>query len=146
METFDDFDKLLQEKYDSIWNSSRESLLNNEVDIDKHLSSISSDKRMGLTVLIPLGEIFDDVMNSLRKIEPEQYFYPASDTHITIIDFVGAYEGFIPDKKQVEIYKKVLSNVLKNIPVFNIKFKGLTASKGAVMVQGFYDKTLQEFR
>lgn len=140
------YKEVLQKTYDRIWISSKENLLNNSVDIDKNLSNISNDNRLGLTVLIPLGEIFQRVINQLREVEPEQYFYPVTDTHITVIDFIGASEDFVFDEKQAEVYKRVLDNVLKNFSKFNIKFKGLTASKGAVMVQGFFDDTLQKLR
>jgi 2'-5' RNA ligase len=140
------YKEFLQETYDRIWNSSKENLLDNNADIDMNLSNIADDKRLGLTVLIPIGDIFLQVKGQLKEIEPEQYFYPATDTHITVIDFIGASEDFVFDEKQVEIYKRVLDSVLKDFSKFNIDFKGLTASKGAVMVQGFFDDALQKLR
>jgi 2'-5' RNA ligase len=141
-----DYKEVLQEAYDRIWNSSKENLLNNDVSTDINLSNIEDDKRLGLTVLIPLGDIFLKVINQLKEIEPKQYFYPATDTHITVIDFIGASEDFVFDEKQVKVYKKVLDAMLKDFSKFNIEFKGLTASKGAVIVQGFFDDALQKLR
>lgn len=141
-----DYKEVLQESYDRLWNSSRENLLNNELTLDTCLSNIKDDKRLGLTVLIPLGDIFLKVIDQLKEVEPEQYFYPATDTHITVIDLVGASEDFVFDKKQAEVYKRVLDAVLKDFSKFNVEFKGLTASKGAVMVQGFFSDVLQKLR
>ena len=142
----ENYRKALQESYDVMWNSSKESLLNNEINIDINLSNLEKDKRFGLTVLIPLGDIFLKVINQLKEIEPEQYFYPATDTHITIIDFIGASEEVVFDEEQIKIYKKILDEVLKDFSKFNLEFKGLTASKGAVMVQGFFNDELQKLR
>ena len=138
--------EILQESYDRIWDSSKENLLNNNIEIDENLSDIPDDKRLGLTVLIPLGDIFHQVIAQLREVEPDQYFYPATDTHITVIDFIGASEDFVLDNKRIDIYKQILDNVFKDSLKFNIEFKGLTASKGAVMVQGFFDDALQKLR
>src|SRR3989338_2623024 len=140
------YEKVLQEKYDEIFNSSKSSILNNDIDIDANLSNIADDKRLGLTVLIPLGDIFQKVIDQLKQVEPEQYYYPATDAHITVIDFIGGSEDFIFDEKQVEAYKEILEKVLREFSKFNIKFKGLTAGKGAVMAQGFSDDTLQKLR
>lgn len=144
------YKKFLQEKYDEIWNSSKEDILNNNIYIDSNLSNIENDKRLGLTVLIQIkGEVlnkFLEIINQLKEIEPEQYYYPSTDMHITVIDFIGASEDFVFDENKVEIYKKVLDKILKDFSRFNIEFKGLTASKGAIMIQGFFDDIFQELR
>ncbi len=140
----------LREKYDEIWNSSKTELENNNVSVDLNLRNLDSDRRLGLSVVIPIegkcSEKFLQVMKKLKFLEPNQYYYPASDFHITVIDFIGAHEDFVIDADQEEAYKEVLIAAAKNISRFKINFEGLTASTGAVMAQGFPSNEMQKLR
>lgn len=140
----------LQKKYEELWNLSKESILKNNIEIDKHLTDIEADKRLGLSLIIPItGSCLDNflkVIRQLKKIEPDQYYYPPTDIHVTVLGFTIHSEDFVFNEREIKVYKKILDKVLQNVPKFNIKFKGLTTSKGAVMVQGFFDETLQEVR
>lgn len=144
------YKEFLQERYNEIWSSSKEFISSNNIEIDTNLSNIKKDKRFGLTVLAAIkGDVlnnFLEIINQLKEIEPNQYYYPPTDIHITILDFLSCSEDFVFDKNQVELYKKITKKIIQNFPKFNIKFKGLTASKGAVMVQGFFGDELQKLR
>jgi len=136
----------LKKEYNRIFNSSKKDLINNNIDIDKNLLDISQDKRLSLTVIIPINVLFKNVIDQLNKLEPEQYFYPSTDTHITVIDFICDSDNSFLDKEKIEQCKMILNNSIKNFSGFYINFKGLTASQNAVMVQGFFDTGLQDLR
>jgi len=134
---------LMQIKYDDIWNHSKPAIESNNVTFDANLLDISKDKRLGLTLLIPIeGGCLEKVAKlgaQLSKAEPDQYYYPLSDLHITVLDFIGASKDFVFNEKQVDAYKKVLCDVLRGFPRFVVKFDGLVASDAAIIVQGFSD-------
>lgn len=144
------YKKFLETRYNEIWDSSKKDLLTNNIDVDEHLFDLEKDKRRGLTVLIPLkGECLDKmekIIDQLKEIEPNQYYYPKTDIHITVLDIISASDDFRFDRKQAAIYKEILDNCLSKFSKFTIQFRGLTASKSAVMVQGFYDQALPKLR
>lgn len=146
----ENYKELLKKKYDDIWESSKQALLQNNVEVDSNLSDIENDKRKGLSAIITItGDCLDNfskIKNEIRKIEPEQYYYPQTDIHVTILTLIHTSENFVFDEEKAETFKEILEKTTRNFPKFDIEFKGLTASKGVVMVQGFFNKTLNEMR
>ena len=62
--------------------------------IDNPMDS-PSDNRFGLTLLIrPNQQAKDRIRNlldNLKRIEPNQYYYPDSDIHITVLTIISCY-------------------------------------------------------
>jgi 2'-5' RNA ligase len=141
--------ELLQSKYDEIWKSARPFLLSNDLDLDPNLQHIESDERLGLTALIKIeGSCLTrlvQIMGQLQSIEPHPYYYPASDLHLTVLDFTVASEHFVLDRDRVEVYKKILSEIVRDSS-FEIEFTGLTAGRAGVLAQGFHNGELQNLR
>ena len=107
----------MKEKYENIFFRSREDILNNNVEIDKHLFDIENDGRMGLTVIAKIDagcvEGFSQIISEFKKIEPDQYFYPLSDISqlspgdlVRIPDGLGKIDKIINSKiDDIEICK-----------------------------------------
>jgi 2'-5' RNA ligase len=77
------------------------------------------------------------LVQSLKRIAPDQYYYSPNQFHITVLTLFSATENFAPFFEKIPEYSKVFSSVLANKESFQITFKGITASRSAVMVQGF---------
>ena len=130
----------LKEHYNHLYLNSIEKIKNNHYAIDQLIDS-SSDNRFGITVVIrPSFDVQDkiqDFLNELKKSNPNQYYYPNSDIHITVLSIISCYDGF--DLKSILIpeYAEIIQKSIENIKDLEIHFHGITASNSAVMIQGF---------
>ena len=116
---------------------------------DKFLINVKNDNRMSLVLLIRISsEISNKIekcISKLKNIEPDLYYYPKTDFHITVIDILKGEENReIPNN--LNEYIECINNCIKEIKPFKIEFNGLTASDNAIMVKGYYEYELQKFR
>ena len=116
---------------------------------DAFLANAKHDNRMALVILIRINSDIKQSINkcisALKIIEPDLYFYPDTNLHITVMDILKGEDGRkIPDN--IDDYLTCIEQCLKNINAFNIVFNGLTLSDNAIMVKGYYENTLQIFR
>ncbi len=143
-------DAVVQKKYDDLFISSKTNLLNNAVQADAHLNELENDKRLGLSLLIPVtGEAaasFRKVILSLNELEANQYYYPAADLHVTVLGLIAASDGFVLSDEKMEKYRRAINASVKGVSGFEIAFKGLTCSNAAVMAQGFFGWQLPKLR
>jgi 2'-5' RNA ligase len=118
--------------------------------IDPALKYPGQDRRFGLTLLIPLkGTIARNLCQlsiNIGTIEPEQYLYPQSDLHVTVLDLIGAHEGFEKEEKKIRKSVKVIKEAAHDLSPFEIKFKGLIATPAAILAKGYCDSSLQLLR
>jgi len=136
--------------YQDLYNEAYSKILSGQYSIDENIDNLS-DQRFGITLLIrPQIEVKNAIqsfLNELKSIEPEQYYYPNSDLHITVLSIISCYEGFHLENISVDEYSKIISKSLESINEFEVEFKGTTASDSAIMIQGFpKDKTLNVIR
>ena len=130
----------LENHYKKLYHESINKISSDNYHIDTLIDS-KNDRRFGLTLIIrPSNEIKKKIQNFLKnfkEIEPNQYYYPNSDIHITVMSIISCYNDFdiskIDVQKYIDLTKKC---ILKGIDL-NITFKGITASPSGVMVQGF---------
>ena len=129
----------LKEHYSNLYKTAIANILSDHYDIDDLIDS-DSDNRYGITLLIrPSIEVKENLqkfLGELKQVEPDQYYYPNSDIHITLMSIISCYEGFdintIDLPKYIALIKKCLTT-----NAIEIQFKGLTASNSCIMVQGF---------
>ena len=138
----------LDNHYDSILTANREKILAGGVG-DALLERALTDSRMSLVVLIriPLNvaEKINSCIDDLKGIEPNLYYYPVKDFHITVMDVLKGEEGRrIP--QNITEYIRCIEECSKEISPFKIRFDGLTASDNAILVRGYYDDHLMVFR
>ncbi len=112
----------------------------NKLSLD-HIVDDETDNRRGLTLLIrPNAVVKKNIAEMLQEfatIEPNQYCYPISDMHITVMSIVTCYAGFNIEKVSKGDYIKVVEESLGNIGKFKIAMKGLTTAQSGVLVKGF---------
>ena len=129
--------------YEEIGCRGRNALLDTGGQPDPWLSRPGADDRMALTlVLRPSPEAAEAALRALkplRRLEPRQYFYPASDLHITVLDLIPGQPGLpCPSPPLIQRYRDLLTPVLADTASFPVFLRGLTASENAVLVKGYY--------
>lgn len=140
----------LAEHYNTLYKKSIQKIISDEYSFDDLIDS-QSDKRRGISLLArPNEEVIANVEGFLRdlaQIEPEQYYQPASDLHITIMSIITCYEGFDLRSICISDYVNTIQESIKTDRNIEINFKGITASPSAIMIQGFLsDDTLNFLR
>jgi len=140
-------DKLIKH-YEALWNQSLTGFESGLFDVDPMLDT-NSDNRRGMSLVIkPPKHIYQQVMpllDALRMVEPDQYYYPSSDLHITVMPIISCYDGFEIKVIDLEKYISAISDSILSIP--KITFSGLTASQACVMLRGYSENnSLDEFR
>lgn len=140
----------LKKHYDDLYRASIKKINSNNFLIDNLIDS-ESDDRYGITLLIrPPDTIKNKIqqfLDELKKLEPNQYYYPNSDIHITVMSIISCYSGFKLTKIDIDKYSQLIVKSLKGNKNFNINFRGITAAESSVMIQGFLsDPTLNYIR
>lgn len=140
----------LTEHYNQLYTTSSGTISAGKYTIDTELKN-ESDSRFGITLLIrPNDEIkanIQDFINELKKAEPDQYYYPDSDIHITVMSIISCSTAFTLNQISPSEYIEIICRSLVDVDKIKIHYKGVTASPSAIMVQGFpSDETLNNLR
>jgi len=128
--------------YAQMWVDSIDHFKNNNCQTDLLIND-PSDMRRGITVL----SYFDssvktniaNFLNELKNIEPEQYYYPQNELHLTILSIISCIAGFKLSTINVEAYGSIFHESIKDIGSFKINYKGITVSPSCILIQGFPD-------
>ncbi|MDO7888259.1 2'-5' RNA ligase family protein [Hymenobacter cheonanensis] len=136
--------------YDALRQTARPRLASGAAELDTLLDS-PLDTRRGLTVLArppaAITAAIEALLADFRRIEPAQYYYPAADMHLTILSIISAHAGFSLAAIEPAAYARAVGEALRGLPPFAIRYAGLTAVPGGVLVQGFpLDEGLQLLR
>lgn len=130
----------LKEHYNTLYKTSVRKISSDNYEIDP-LIRADNDARFGISLLIkPPLEIKNEIqkfLHELQTIEPNQYYYPNTDIHITVLSIISCYEGFRLSNIKVSDYVSVIGNCLRNTQNMRLGFKGVTASPSCIMIQGF---------
>ncbi|MFV8327354.1 2'-5' RNA ligase family protein [Flavobacterium sp. ZS1P14] len=130
----------LKQHYNTLYNESVKKIASDSYHIDNQIDSLS-DNRFGVTLLIrPDSQIKKNIqgfLDELKQIDPEHYYYPSSDIHITVLSIISCYDGFDLANISIPDYVKIIEKSLVGIPDLEINFQGITASPSAIMLQGF---------
>ncbi|RUT69942.1 mutarotase [Flavobacterium cupreum] len=140
----------LTEHYNQLYKKSSEAIRSGNYILDPQLNS-ETDSRFGITVLIRPNETVKTniqlFLAALKEVEPAQYYYPDSDIHITVMSIISCSEEFRLDQISPNDYIGVICKSLVDLDGITIKFKGVTASPSALMIQGFpTDESLNNLR
>ncbi|MCC9135084.1 2'-5' RNA ligase family protein [Pontibacter silvestris] len=140
----------LHDHYKKMWDTSFNLFEEGAYELDP-LIDVKDDTRYGVTLLARLSpEVKENILKFLDKLklhEPGQYFYPASDLHITVMSFISCYAGFHLNMIKVEEYVSLIQSITAKLAAFQVHFSGITASPSCIMVQGFPNgDSLQELR
>jgi len=140
----------LETLYSSINSENLPKILSGQETTDPILRAPENDKRFGITLLIPIhgstAKSLCSLENEIRAIEPDLYFYPESDLHITVLDLIAAHENFKRDNDLIQKFVRIIEKAVSDIPPFDISFKGIIASNAGILAKGYYRNGVQEIR
>jgi 2'-5' RNA ligase len=136
--------------YDSLWREGEAAFAHNAVKLDPHLANKDADRRRGLTVILrPETEArreMEAFMAELRQMEPRQHYYKPSELHVTVLSLLTCAEDYQPSSAHLERYAEAVTEAMRGVGPFSIRFDGVTATAEAVMIQGFPDEELALLR
>jgi 2'-5' RNA ligase len=131
---------IVQAVYDHLWRDASDLVARGEVRIDPYLQQPDSDPRRGTTLLLrPSSEVLDqlqELIDELRAGEPDQYFYPRSDLHVTLLTLERAAAAFEPQACHVDEYERLFTRLFPETRPFVISLHGISATTEAVLAQG----------
>lgn len=134
----------LKDQYDRFYRESTSCISKNNVTVDLRIGD-PTDTRYGISLLIyppdRVKQVIRQFLQALGNSEPEQYYYPGSDIHSTIMSIISCYGGFTLDKIDIRNYVKVIEDCISMIPPFLISYRGVTLSPSCIMIQGFASHT-----
>lgn len=129
------------EIYDRLWNEAESYFQSGRVEIDPYLGQTTQDQRLGLSVIgrpsAAVRERFTAFLNQVKLVAPKQHFYQDSEFHLTILSLFTATEAFEPHWNKLAVYRAAVDQALRAGQAFAVHYQGVTASKNAVLVQGF---------
>ena len=136
--------------YEKIDFEGREAIRNRREMIDPVLNHLEQDKRLELTLLIHIGGTvagsLKAFMDEMRKLEPDQYFYPESDLHVTVLDLISADQNFERNRLVIDESLELAKSAISGLPPFCIDFNGIITSNAAVLAKGYYTGGLRNLR
>ncbi|MGJ5643281.1 2'-5' RNA ligase family protein [Formosa sp. S-31] len=130
----------LKAHYDGLYSNTLHALENDIYSTD-NLISDKKDFRRGITLRIRPPECVNlriqTFLDDLKAVDPNQYYYPDSDIHITVMSVISCYSGFRLKTIVLQDYIHLIQECLQQIQEFSIAFKGVTGSLSCIMIQGF---------
>jgi 2'-5' RNA ligase len=141
----------LQHHYDTMRQLASHQLVHGQAELDPWLIQATLDERRGLTLRArPPAHIIariQELVAAFQQVEPDQYYYPGPEIHLTISSLISAYPGFTLQQIAPLAYQQVVRHSLAQSRPFALTYSGVTASPGAILLQGFpQGDTLQQLR
>ena len=138
--------KFLTDRYQQLWDDAIEHVRLGAVNIDPLLASREPDRRRCLTVLArPSAEVqsrVGDFLNHLCAVDPEQYYYQSSELHVTVLSLFTGTLKFEKHFRHYDRYLEAVNTALAGGPIFSLEFTGVTLTREAIMIQGYFDDTI----
>ncbi|MDW6005153.1 2'-5' RNA ligase family protein [Vibrio mangrovi] len=138
--------------YDTMWRNFEQVVKTGQYQTDPLIDN-PHDSRRGMTTLSYLRNstsLVNEISNFLQKIkslEPEQYYQPLSDLHLTILTIITCFENYHLSESEGQDYAEIFKEAVRGIGSFDIQFKGITASPSCILLQGFMpDEMLSDLR
>lgn len=133
----------VKEIYDDMWAKSSQGILHGQYELDTLIDN-PADTRRGVTALAylkqddsSLGAEIAKFIGEVRSIEPNQYYYPACEHHVTLLSVITCAAGIALDHLNTGAYVEVFQEQLAGIAPIEIDFRGITASSSCIVLQGF---------
>jgi 2'-5' RNA ligase len=127
--------------YEQLWSEAVTAFERGEQPVDPVLSGQTRDLRRGVTLVFrPSPPVRDRVKNFLDRLAtvcPGQYFYQPEELHVTVLSIISGTEFWRKEIRKLAACRAIIGDVLSHQHAFPISFRGVTASPGAVLIQGF---------
>lgn len=127
--------------YHQLWTEAAAAFASGRPQIDPHLANRAKDFRRGVTLAFrPSSAVrakVKDFMEQLARVAPGQHLYLPEELHVTVLAIISGSEFWRKEMRPLAASRAILNEVLQRSPAFKVHFRGVTASPGAVLVQGF---------
>jgi 2'-5' RNA ligase len=128
------------EIYEKLWNEAVSAFERGEPKLDPYLPNKTKDVRRGVTLVFrPAANVRNavaDFVSRLADICPGQYFYQPQELHVTALSIFTMTELWREEMERFQQCRPIIGDVLRRQRAFGIKFRGVTASPDAVLIQG----------
>lgn len=140
----------LEQHYHQLWTRSVQQFESGHFEYDTMIDA-PVDSRWGITLLarppLTVRTAIEAMLSNLKASEPEQYYYPITDIHLTILSIISCYENFSLSLIDTIQYAALVQEVINGQKSFKIQFRGITASPSCLLIQGFpLDNALKKIR
>ncbi len=129
--------------YDSLWREAAARLTTGQPHLDPYLRPRQADPRRGISLIARPGpEVsarFNRLLDELKASEPEQYFYRPAEFHVTVLTLISASAQFERQRVPLAAYQAIFADLFRQFRPFQVEFRGVTASPGAVMAQRYIE-------
>jgi 2'-5' RNA ligase len=133
----------LRELYDRLWSEAIGAIRAGGVETDPVLAAGMPDRRRGLTLIARPSPLVRRrvaaFLDGLREIEPEQHYYALSELHVTVLSLFTATVDHAPLLARTARYVSAVDAAMRDAASIRIEFAGVTATPGAILVQGFFE-------
>ena len=127
--------------YARLWADAVDHFQSGQVGVDPYLGDKTKDRRLGLSVIGRPGPAvakrFSTFLNQAKLTAPKQYYYQGSEFHLTVLSLFTATEAFERHWDNLAAYRTAVDQALIDGHTFTVHYRGITASRNAVMIQGF---------
>jgi 2'-5' RNA ligase len=120
-----------------------------KIKIDNNIINSQIDHRMGISLIIPIltiKDVYEKVVNDFISIDPNQYYYPFSDLHITVFDFAKGSSSYVFNAFREQQLMQICDELFKDMNLFEINFRGIIFSIEAGMIKGYDSDILTSIR
>ncbi len=141
----------MRQVYERLWHEAEVALQRNDLELDPHLPDKARDLRRGLSMALrPSSAVQASIstfLGKMKEVVPGQYFYRPEEFHVTVLSVISGSESWQDQIHHLPAHQAIIEQVIKRHRTFSIAFRGVTASRAAVMIQGFpTDDTLMQIR
>jgi 2'-5' RNA ligase len=141
----------LRRIYDRMWSVAIKKIRAGKIELDPILAARLPDRRRGLTLMVcPSPDArrrVTEFLGELRRLEPKQHYYAPSELHLTILSPFTTTLNHRPFFARLKKYISAVDVALLRAEPMRIEFAGVTASLGAILIQGFFeDNALNNLR
>ena len=129
----------LSEYYNQLYDRGVSKIASGQEELDDRMNRVPDETGMILR-LRPSAEVrlrIGKFLVELCRLEPDQYYYPDSDIHVSVASLILPNKAFQLSQINSNEYMRSVCESVSAIKPFEICFRGITASPGAVMIQGF---------
>lgn len=134
-------DETAEQHYRRLWQGAMQSFQQSRFETDDNLLHKQNDRRRGMTLIIrpnrAVVQKISSFLSELNDVEPTQYFYHSNEFHVTLLSLFTATTNYQPYYAKQSVYLRTVDSLLSETGRFVVRFQGITASPGAVMIQGF---------
>lgn len=133
--------KVKVQLYEKLWSEAISAFERGEQQVDPVLSDKTGDLRRGVTLVLrpslPVQRKVKQFLDQLATVCPGQYFYQPEEFHVTVLSIISGTEFWRKEIRKLAVCRAIIGEVLSRQHSFKVCFRGVTASPGTVMIQGF---------